>query len=382
MPIALVLCVTLLATFLSGCAGSEPNAPPEMLTLDDVIELSGRGLSLSWPDFEEFEHTSVTEGQLTIWAFTMAEPDFGLTISGNSINEPPASILLHNEVGDTIEIRTGDVVAFIAGDDDYVPEPEPPQEPEPPPAQQPTPPPTPPAQPTPPPTPPAQPTPPPAPPAPPAIPTFTAVVSPSSIDVSATQITVTITNTSQAEGSFGIAYRIERRVNGGWETLPLQIEFPSIAMILAPGQSLTETISLPGRLISQPGTYRVVFTDILGGLSAQFTVTGTVNPTYSVSVQPNTLPVTAASISVRITNTSQVEGSFGLSHRIDRRVGGRWETVPLNVDVPDIAMILAPGQTITETFSLHQDQYDYQPGTYRIVFLDGLDGASAPFTLQ
>jgi hypothetical protein len=54
--------------------------------------------------------------------------------------------------------------------------------------------------------------------------------------------------------------------------------------------------------------------------------------------------------------------------------------VPLQLVAPAVEVFLPAGQTNTETFNLHQDQYDYQPGSYRIVFPGGLS-AAAPFTL-
>ena len=353
-----VICIALLVMLLSSRADI---AQAQTLTLGDVTRLSDRGLSLSWADFEEFEHESSGTSQRIVWAFSIAEPGYSLSIDGNSTNEPPANILLTRETGNSIEVRTGDILAFLA--EESTPEPVPP---------------TPPVSPTPPaPQPPITP----APPAPEPIPTFSVIVNPSSYDVSVQHITVTFTNTSQVEGSFGLAYRIDRYVNGTWEAVPLDFVVPSIAMILSAGQSTTETFSLhQDQFAYQPGTYRIVFLDGLDDASAQFTLTG--NPTYSVSVQTQSLHVTAEYITVRITNTSQVEGGYGYGHRIERYAGGRWEIVPLDTSpVISIWMILSAGQTVTYDFSLYQEQFDYQPGRYRVVLL-GVEGQpSAEFTL-
>jgi len=341
----------------------------KMLTLDDVIELSERGLSLSWSDFEEFEHEDTGTKQHPVWEFSIAEPGFSFSIDGNSVNEPPANILLLSQSGNSVEIRTGDVLAFIAAESTQEPGPE-----TTPPAPPISPPPTPPTPSEPPPTTPAQPGPEP-------IPTFSVAVNPSSYDVSAQQITVTITNTSQVEGSFGLAYRIDRNVNGRWEPVPLDFVVPSIAKILPAGGSTTETFSLhQDQFAYQPGTYRIVFLDGLDGASAQFALTG--NPTYSVSVQTQSLPVTAEQITIRITNTSQVEGGYGYGHRIERFVSGRWEVVPLETSpVISIWMMLPAGQTVTYNLSLYQDQFDYQPGRHRVVLVGVAGEPSAEFTL-
>ena len=355
-----VLCVVLIVMLVLT---TRPDSVAETLTLDDVVELSGRGLSLSWGDFEEFEREESRTGPLAVWEFPIAEPGFSLVIDGNSTNAPPANILLLSAAGDSVEIRTGDVAAFIAQHSNDTPgtQPAPPTAPAPPPVA-----PTPPAPPAPAPIPPAVPGPEP-------IATFTVAANPSTLDVSAAYVAVTITNTSQVEGSFGLNYRIDRNVNGRWEPVPLDFAVASIAMILPAGQSTTESFSLhQNQFYYQPGTYRIVFLDGLGGASAQFTLTA--SPTYLVSVHPQSIPVTAEYVTVTITNTSQVEGGYGYGHRIERFVNGSWQTVPLDMGaVISIWMMLSPGQSATYDFSLHQEQYDHQPGRHRIV-LTGLAG--------
>lgn len=104
-------------------------------------------------------------------------------------------------------------------------------------------------------------------------------------------------------------------------------------------------------------------------------------PAYIVAADPSIYEITATSISVKIINLSAVEGGYGYAYRIERKMNGGWEIVPLEFDVQAIAAILPAKQANTETFSLHHEQYDYTPGTYRIVLLDGLGGASAEFAL-
>lgn len=364
-----------LALFFASCT-SKPEAA--ILTLDDVMTLSEKGMSLSWGDFEKFEYEDIGSGRC-IWEFPMAEPEYTLSIQGNSPKEPPMHILLRNEEGDSIEIRVDDIEAFLAGksDDEPSSEPGPTPEPEPKPEPEPD---------------------KPAPPvssAPsggaassssqslPAQPTYKIVAVPASYDVSAASITVQIANTSQVEGGYGFSYRIERNANGKWAAVPLEFAVDDIAAILPAGKAQTETFSLHQEQYDyEPGTYRVVFLDGLGGASAEFTLTGGMKSAYSVAADPRSYSVTADSITVKITNTSQVEGGYGLAYRIEQKVNGKWEAVPLDFVVMEIFAILPAGKDYTETFSLHQEQYDYEPGTYRIVFLDGLNGASAEFKLD
>ena len=213
-------------------------------------------------------------------------------------------------------------------------------------------------------------------------PAYAVTAEPAAYDVSTESITVKITNNSHAEGGYGYAHRIEREISGRWEPLALDIAWNDIWVILPVGQTNTETFSLHREQYDyQPGAYRIVFTDGLGGASVQFTLTGKAKPTYSVAADPNSYPVNAESITVKIANTSQIEGGYGYAYRIEREINGKWEAVPLEFDVMAIAAILPAGQASKETFSLHQEQYNYRPGTYRIVFLDGLGGVSAQFTL-
>jgi len=105
-------------------------------------------------------------------------------------------------------------------------------------------------------------------------------------------------------------------------------------------------------------------------------------PEYTVAAEPSFYPVSTESITVRITNISNAEGGYGLGHQLERNVDGAWEALPINVAVPSIWMFLFAEDSRVETFYLHHDMYDYQPGLYRIKFLDGLNGLSAEFTLE
>lgn len=360
---------------LTSCT-SKPEI--KALTLDDVITLSGKGLSLSWEDFKGFVHEDVGSGRY-IWKFLLDEPEhYALTIDGNSLNEPPANILLFNEAGDSIEIRTEDIEAFLAGKQNEASEPEPVPEPDRlAPASSSAPPvssstsPSPAASST---SSGAQ--------SQSAQPAYSIVAEPAICDISAASVTVKITNTSQVQGGYDYSHRIERKKDGNWEPLALDITWNDSWVDLPAGQTNTEKFSLhQGQYDYQPGSYRIVFLHSLSGASAEFNLSGNVEPTYSVTADPKSYPATADSITVKITNTSQAEGGYDYSHRIERKKDGKWEPLALDITWNDSWVDLPAGQTNTETFSLYQEQYDYKSGSYRIVFLHSFGGVSVEFTL-
>ncbi len=74
-------------------------------------------------------------------------------------------------------------------------------------------------------------------------------------------------------------------------------------------------------------------------------------------------------ITVRITNNSGEEFSYGEYFSIQKQIDGQWYTVPVradNVGFQDIAHILPNGESASETYNL--DIYGtLEPGTYRLV---------------
>ena len=74
-------------------------------------------------------------------------------------------------------------------------------------------------------------------------------------------------------------------------------------------------------------------------------------------------------ITVRITNNSEEEFSYGEYFSIQKQIDGQWYTVPVradNVGFQDIAHILPNGESASETYNL--DIYGtLEPGTYRLV---------------
>ena len=74
-------------------------------------------------------------------------------------------------------------------------------------------------------------------------------------------------------------------------------------------------------------------------------------------------------ITVRITNNSGEEFSYGEYFSIQKQIDGQWYTVPVRVDnvgFQDIAHILPNGESASETYNLNI-YGTLEPGTYRLV---------------
>lgn len=74
-------------------------------------------------------------------------------------------------------------------------------------------------------------------------------------------------------------------------------------------------------------------------------------------------------ITVRITNNSGEEFSYGEYFSIQKQIDGQWYTVPVradNVGFQDIAHILTNGESASETYNLNI-YGTLEPGTYRLV---------------
>ncbi len=85
----------------------------QKLTLDDVVTLSQKGDTLTWSDFEPYQGREVGSG-LYIMRYEIDEL-FDVLVGGTWDKTTPMYIDLrvHNEAEDHIDIRTGDVSAFI-----------------------------------------------------------------------------------------------------------------------------------------------------------------------------------------------------------------------------------------------------------------------------
>lgn len=97
-----------------GGADPAPTVIGRRLTLDDVLRLSGQGEELGWEDFAEYSHVETGSG-LYIRLYEIDEL-FSVLVGGTSPLEQPWYIYLHasDALDESIDIRTGDVEAFIA----------------------------------------------------------------------------------------------------------------------------------------------------------------------------------------------------------------------------------------------------------------------------
>lgn len=85
----------------------------KLLTLNDVIILSGKGEELTWSDFAKFRYEDVGSG-LYIYSYEI-NPVFHLLIGGGSTEEMPSYIrLVASLSGDYIDIRKESVTDFIS----------------------------------------------------------------------------------------------------------------------------------------------------------------------------------------------------------------------------------------------------------------------------
>ena len=82
------------------------------LTLDDVVRLSQKGDALTWSDFERYQGRDVGSG-LYIMRYVI-DGLFDVLVGGVPEETPMyIELRVHNEAEDHIDIRTGDVSAFI-----------------------------------------------------------------------------------------------------------------------------------------------------------------------------------------------------------------------------------------------------------------------------
>lgn len=88
----------------------------QMLALNDVIELSKRGDSLSWGDFARYRSEAVGSGLCILRYPIDGEPGFYIVMGGPSMEEKPWYIrLVDAETPDHfIDMQTGDVETFLA----------------------------------------------------------------------------------------------------------------------------------------------------------------------------------------------------------------------------------------------------------------------------
>ena len=69
-------------------------------------------------------------------------------------------------------------------------------------------------------------------------------------------LTLTVENNTRWRLEYGLVYRLERRVDGGWRWINRDAAFALILKIVEPGKREREQIQLDGN--QQPGRYRIV----------------------------------------------------------------------------------------------------------------------------
>ncbi len=104
----MIIILSLLLTF--GLAGCNQH---KQLTLNKVIALSEKGNELTWSDFEQYESVQTGSG-LFILKYDIDDV-FALIIGGAGTGSPPMYIrlVLKEDFGKYVDIRTGDVKSFI-----------------------------------------------------------------------------------------------------------------------------------------------------------------------------------------------------------------------------------------------------------------------------
>ncbi len=104
--------------------------------------------------------------------------------------------------------------------------------------------------------------------------------------------------------------------------------------------------------------------------------------TYEVTPKLGVYDLSTESITVDITNTSDIDGGFGRHYRIEQQTDDGWAPLPFDIIVTEDWIILPAGETQTHTYSLLQDQYNYRPGTFRVVLLGVTGEPSVEFELK
>lgn len=73
------------------------------------------------------------------------------------------------------------------------------------------------------------------------------------------------------------------------------------------------------------------------------------------------------SIVMLLQNNSAERMTCGTDYTIEAHDGAGWVKVPLEFGVEDLGLLLDPGETHRLSVYLYTDQYEYTPGSYRVV---------------
>lgn len=93
------------------------------------------------------------------------------------------------------------------------------------------------------------------------------------------------------------------------------------------------------------------------------------NPEGKISMTPrrDTYPVTIWGVYVTIENNTPYEYNTGLGYTIEYLNGSAWDKVPLSFVINYPVVLLHPGGSGEFAINLYHNQYNYKPGTYRVL---------------
>ena len=104
---------------------------------------------------------------------------------------------------------------------------------------------------------------------------------------------------------------------------------------------------------------------------------------FTVSAGHEQYPAEDPSVTMRITNNTGIETSFGMEYSLEQLVDGEWSAVrpesPLSFNA--IAVMLPAGETHEFHINLGDYGLDLEPGRYRLVKQLGLWYYAAEFEL-
>ena len=86
-----------------------------IISVEDILSLSKKGESLTWSDFEKYEHTAIADGAYK-WELSIKNDSSKLLIGGDSLEEKPDYIQLKMNNGTTLDVRKDDLTPWYYDD--------------------------------------------------------------------------------------------------------------------------------------------------------------------------------------------------------------------------------------------------------------------------
>lgn len=195
-------------------------------------------------------------------------------------------------------------------------------------------------------------------------------LQPARLPSGSTRLTLVLRNTGSRVLGYGLPYRVEQYVDGGWAPAPVDTAFALPEFGLRPRDAYRQTVRLPASLASR--RYRVVKEAGPFVLRAEFVIRprrAVGQPGYDRQEVAATLKVspyvstTAKVLTYEIANVGPSTFTYGAGADIERLIAGRWPSVGLKLPVPDILYTLDPGRSRQEQTALPE----LTPGRYRLV---------------